>query len=357
MIDAATVAAWQRLGQRQSTSLFMLLTTLLKVHMRRVVGDEEIILGTVSAGRHHPELENQVGLYVNTLALRDAIAADDSFLQALSKVRQTVQDAYAHDLYPFDSVVKDLNLQRQESRNPLFDLMIVMEVPDTEAFKLPGAKVARFEWPFNTSKFDMLLSCGQFRDGRLEIVVEYNTDVYNEDRIERILWHFRELVKGAARAPATPINRLPFLTEEELDKLIWQFNDTKREFPPDRCVVDLFEEHVRATPDKTAVVFGDRKLSYRQLEERANRLAHFLQERGITRDVPVAVYMDRSLDLRRGHARHSQGGRGLLADLLRVSGETHRLHARRRETARAAEPGADGRSAAGNPRADRLPRP
>jgi amino acid adenylation domain-containing protein/non-ribosomal peptide synthase protein (TIGR01720 family) len=282
------------LGKQCGASLFMVLVAALKALLFRYTGQTDIILGSPVAGRENPELEDQIGFYVNTLALRDEVKGEESFLSLLKKVRETTIEAYEHQIYPFDSLVNELKLERDLSRSPFFDVMVLLQTNDPFVPEMVNIKVTEFVQEQTTSKFDMIF---QFVNNGHELMahIEYNTDLFKEDTIRRLSSHFKELVRSLLEDGNRQIRDLNLLPESERKCLLEDFNDTWTDYPREKSIVDLFEEQVERAPDNTAVVFKERKLTYKELNELANRVAHHLRDHyGIRPDERVGIMVDRS---------------------------------------------------------------
>ncbi len=282
------------LGTEQNASFFMVLVAAAKVLLYRYTDQQDIIVGIPVAGRNRADLEDQIGFYVNTLALRDQIRGDIGFVSLLQEIRQNAAEAYSHQIYPFDILVDELKLRRDVSRSPLFDVMLVFRNYDEAVISLEGIEISPFEYDYRISKFDLSFDFAETKDG-LRIGVEYNTDLFRPDRIHRMTQHFRELVNSILTDADQPVSHLNILPEKERSQLLAEFNDTDRDYPRDKTVVDLFEEQVEKTPDNIAVIFEDTQLTYSELNERTNRIAHFLREKyDIQPDDRVGLLAERS---------------------------------------------------------------
>jgi amino acid adenylation domain-containing protein len=229
--------------------------------------------------------------------MRARLEGQPSFKEHLARVRQAALGAYEHQELPFDKLVEELNPPRDLSRNPLFEVSFAMQNVLDEGLQLDGLEVESVRGIFGvTSKFDLTLSLLETRTG-LSGSIEYATDLFDRDRIERMAGHYRVLLEAVVADPECSVAHLPLLTEAERQQLLVQWNDTAREYPRDRCVHQLVEEQVQRSPQAVAVVFGEQRLTYRQLDERANRLAHRLRQLGVGPEVLVAVCLERSLEL------------------------------------------------------------
>ncbi len=295
--DGALTSGLIGLGKKSGTSLFMVLVTCLKALLYRYTEQEDIIVGSPVAGRAHPDLEDQVGFYINSLVLRDEVKAEEPFLSLLEKVRSTVIEAHEHQLYPFDSLVNELNLDRDMSRNPFFDVMVAVQDQEGALPQLAGVKVRELEIDRPTSKFDLTFNFLK-RGPEFQLEMEYNTDLFRDETIGRIAGHFSELVRSVLRDEKQRIIDLNLLTEEEREQLLVTFNDTRRDFPREKNIVDLFEDQAARHPERLALLSGDASLTYRELNERSNEIAHFLRDRfRIEPDEIVGLLSGRSSEM------------------------------------------------------------
>ncbi len=275
-------------------SLFMMLQAFVKVLLNRYTGQTDIILGSPIAGRVHEDLENQIGFYVNTLCLRDTIECDLTFKEILASVKKTCTDAFDNQDYPFDSLVEDLDIKRDISRSPLFDVMVVLQNNETTTVEFDGLNLSPYNTDNTISKFDMTFNFSETGEG-LFCGIEYNTDIYSVDRIKRMVEHLEILILSVLDNPESRIKDLEIIPADEKNLLLNVFNDSKTDYPSDKTIVDLFEEQVRKTPDNIAVVFEDVELTYKELNEKANIVGHYLRNNyDIKPDEFVGVFLDRS---------------------------------------------------------------
>ncbi len=284
----------EKIYQANDSSLFMMLISLVKVLLHRYTSQEDIIIGSPITGRVSMDLENQIGFYVNMLALRDEIKADDPFTQILGRIRKTCLEGYDNQLYPFDRLVDDLHLERDMSRNVLFDVMLVLHNKDEVKREFGGLKISDFEFDVATSLFDLTFTFTEHED-YLETEIEYNTDLFNKARIRRMQTHFEELVRSVIADANQPVCALNILSESERRKILYEFNDTARDYPRDKTLSELVEEQAKKIPDNQAVAYQDVILSYRELNTRANLVAYLLKDNyEIKLEECVGVLMDKS---------------------------------------------------------------
>lgn len=279
------------LNARQA-SLFMGLCAIVKIVLYRYTGQQDLILGTPVAGRGHSDLENQLGFYVNTLALRDNIDPEQSFAELVDQVNATAVAAFDHQLYPFDMLVNDLTIQRDMSRSPVFDVMLALQNNETGIPAVDGLNIEPFvkENHWDISRYDLLFHFGEEADG-LELDLNFNPDLFAETRMQRLGEHVLQLFDSILQQPDCAIARLPMLTTAERQQLA-SFNPVWNDVAGNMTIADVFERQAALTPDNDALVLPEYTLSYQQLNSQANQCAKQLQSLAPERAV-IAVYSER----------------------------------------------------------------
>jgi amino acid adenylation domain-containing protein len=289
--------ALDQLSKKNGCTVFMTLLAAFKVLLHRYSGQEDICVGTPIANRLQQELEGLIGFFVNTLALRTEVNGEASFNDLLHQVKTTTMEAYQNQEAPFEKVVESVAKGRDMSRNPLFQVMFVLrntpEIPDLRLGELEFEGVA---FGHETSLFDLTFFITETGSG-LVCSLEYSTDLYSKQTISRFITHFKVLLSSIIKAPEQAIADLPMLTLEERSQVLLDFNNTETTYRADKSIMDLFEEQVSLNPDKTAVVFEHARLTYYELNERANQLANYLQTKGIKEESLVPVCVSRSLEM------------------------------------------------------------
>nr|WP_295877516.1 non-ribosomal peptide synthetase [uncultured Chitinophaga sp.] len=297
IIGSAATLQLKTIVKEQQATLFMGLLATVKALLYRYTGQTDIIIGSPVAGREHPDLENQIGFYLNTLALRTQFEGGDSFCDLLQQVRTNTLNAYDHQLYPFDDLVDELDLERDMSRSTLFDVMVVLHNTGdpTAATALHGLKVSRYNRADTLiSKFDLSFDFVEFGE-EIQVTLEYNSDLFHRDTILRMAGHLTQLLEAITEQPLLPLPLLQYLGREEEQQLLNVFNKTILPAEDHQTVIGLFEEQAARTPDRTALVFEDRQLTYRELNEQANRFAAFLEAgAGIHANDLAAIRLKRS---------------------------------------------------------------
>jgi amino acid adenylation domain-containing protein len=284
----------QKLSQQEGVTMFMTLLAALQTLLYRYSGQEDILVGSAIAGRNHAELEGLIGFFVNTLVLRSHLGGNPTFRELLAQVRTVALDAYAHSDLPFEKLVEELQPERSLSHHPLFQVMFVLQNAFNQGLQLPEISLTPLELDSCRAKFDLTLELQETAEG-IKGTIEYNTDLFDHATINRMLGHFQTLLVGIVAHPEQKISELPLLTEVEKQQL-QAWNNTQTDYPR-QCIHQLFEAQVESTPDAVAVVFGQQQLTYQQLNQRANQLAHYLQSLGVEPGVLVSIYIERSIDM------------------------------------------------------------
>jgi amino acid adenylation domain-containing protein len=285
------------IGCRHQASLFMTMLASFDVLLARYSGQSEFCVGTPVANRSQPECDSLIGCFVNTVALRVDLTGDPSFLELLAQVRKTVLEAQANQDLPFERLVDALHVPRSLSHTPLYQVMMTLEEEQPELCRLDGLDVVRMKTSTRTSLFDLTLELTAMKDGRLEAVLEYSTDLFAGETIARMAGHFQELLRQIILTPGACVSEFSMLSEDERRQLLLEWNDTASNYPRECCLHQLFEKQTKLTPDAVAVVWNGVSYSYRVLNARANQLARYLRSQDITIESRVALCMERSLEM------------------------------------------------------------
>lgn len=296
VLDEALTAALGDLSRRENATRFMTVLAGFQLLLYRYTGQHDISVGSPVANRERRELEPLIGLFVNTLVFRADLSGEPSFKEFLRRVRETCLDGFAHQDVPFELVVETLKPARERHRHLLFQALFVLQntvrrLPTPSDIALESVEVDT-----QSAQFDVSLYLRE-RDGKLLGYFEYASDLFELSTIERMAGHFVTLLQGIAADPVQSIATLPILGAVEQRRLLIEWNDTEADFPADSCIHDLFEAQVRRTPNAVAVEFEDVQLTYQELNQRANRLAHYLRELGVGTETLVAISLPRSLEV------------------------------------------------------------
>jgi amino acid adenylation domain-containing protein/non-ribosomal peptide synthase protein (TIGR01720 family) len=284
------------LSKRMGVTLFMTLLTAFQTLLYRYTGSDDIVVGTPIANRNQQEIEGLIGFFVNTLVLRTDLSGNPSFEQLLIRVREVSLGAYAHQDLPFEELVEALRPERSLSHSPLFQVMFTLENTPKSCFDLHKLTVSSLAVETPTAKFDLTLSMQDSASGLIG-VWEYNTDLFNADTIARMALHLQTILEAIIANPKAQISKSPMLTEAERQQLLVEWNKTQKEYSQDKCIHQLFEEQVERSPDAVAVVFEGEQLTYRELNARANQLAHYLQALGVEPEKLVGICVERSSEM------------------------------------------------------------
>lgn len=278
-------------------SLFMGLIVSVNTLLYKYSGQEDIILGTPIAGRNHQNLENQIGFYVNTLVLRNTIAPNEDFNALFDVVKQTTLEAYEHQQYPFDRLVDDLEIKRDTSRNPVFDVMVVLQNLEnsTQSNTSRSSETIEQLQEFAPSKFDIEIVFQEEQED-ISFFLNYNTDVYTEAMMCSFMKHYKSLLSKLIETPEKGLSQTRFLAEEEYT-LLSEFNNTTVDYSKELPLLAQFSKIVENTPNATALVFEETSLTYEELDIKTNQLANFLLQKEFATETLIPICFERSLDM------------------------------------------------------------
>ncbi len=292
-LPASLSDSLRRFSGQEGATLYMTLLAAFNVLLGRYSGQEEILVGSNTAGRNHPGSEKLLGYFLNTIVLRTDLTGSPTFRQLLNRVRQTTLDALSNQEAPLDQLVAKLHPQRDVNRNPLFQVLFSLEPQG--AATAPGWDITCIDVETGMTKFELCLVLDDRADGLLCRFV-YNTDLFEAAAIERMARHWSGLLESIVANPGLEIDKLPLLPNEEQQKVLVEWNETTE---PDELslVHEVFEQQAKKTPDAIAVRCGEAKLTYGELNKNADELAEYLMTLGVGRDVPVALCVERSVEM------------------------------------------------------------
>ncbi|MFL6335978.1 MAG: amino acid adenylation domain-containing protein [Pyrinomonadaceae bacterium] len=298
VLPAGLVRRLRRLGRGEGVTLFMMLLAGFDVLLYRHAHQDDIVVGTPVANRSRRELEDLIGFFVNSVAMRIDLSGGPSFLQLLGRVRESALGAYAHQDVPFERLVEELRPERDVSRPPVFQVLFALQnAPTRAAAELPGLLFEALDVEGVTAKFDLSVQTAEAEGGEVYGLVEYNTDLFDAATVRRMFRHYEALLAAAAETPAMSVAELPLLSEGERRQLLVEWNQTATDYPRHLCLHQFFEAQAARTPAATAVVCGGVKLSYEELNGRANRLARHLRGLGVGAESRVGVCLGRSAEM------------------------------------------------------------
>ncbi|MCY8578540.1 amino acid adenylation domain-containing protein, partial [Bacillus haynesii] len=295
-IESETFRKLQHMAKENGVTMYMLLLAGYTALLSKYTGQEDIIVGTPAAGRNHEDIQNLIGMFVNTLAIRNHPEGKKTFRHYLQEVKENTLQAYENQDYPFEELVEKVNIKRDMARNPLFDTMLVYHNTEVKPFAAEGLRSRLVEIKRGISKFDITVTASEAAAG-LRLEVEYSTTLFNKERMERLSEHLISLLEQAADHPDVAINQIDVLTKDERHRVLYDFNRTDGMFCKEKTIPELFEEQVEKMPDHPAVVFGDETISYRELNEKANSLAFTLRQKGVGPDVVAGILTERSIEM------------------------------------------------------------
>jgi amino acid adenylation domain-containing protein len=297
VLRPALTARLKELSREQEATLFMTLLAGFQLLLWRYTGQEDISVGTPVAGRTRRETEGLLGFFVNTLVLRTDLSGGPTFAELLGRVKEVCLGGYQHQELPFEQLVEALQPEREVSRTPLFQVMLVLQNMPLLPVQMSGLKAKTVEVESGTAKFELSLYLREIAEG-LSGIIEYKTELFDPDTIKRFSDHFIRLLENVVADPHQQISQLQMLSEEERHQSVTDWNDTRCDYvQKGECLHELFEEQARQTPDAIAVMYADDHVTYAELNERANQLARLLRRKGVGCESRVGLLLERSIEL------------------------------------------------------------
>ncbi|MDE6019966.1 MAG: amino acid adenylation domain-containing protein, partial [Ruminococcus sp.] len=299
MLDDELSKEIKELVKKSGATEYMVFLAAAMVTLSKYSRQEDIVIGSPISGRTHRDTEEMLGMFVNTLAMRGRPEGNKTFNEFLQEIKETCIKAYENQEYPFEELVEAVGVQRDMSRNPLFDVMLTMQNNEITSINFNNVSVGGVETSENAktvAKFDLSFDIIEI-DGQFLISLEFCTKLYKHSTARLILQHLSEVLKRITDNSNIKLKNVDMLTAEEYRKILVEFNDTQMDYPKNKTIIELFEEQVRNTPDNIALVFNDEKLTYKELNERANILAHKIRELGVEPDDFVGLVTERSAEM------------------------------------------------------------
>lgn len=296
LIDADEAKKIEELSKKLGITPYMILISVYYILLSKYTSQDDIVVGTPVVGRDIAEVQNVIGMFVNTLALRQNIDSKVSFEEFVMQVKENLLNSYKYQTYPFDELVNKLNIKRDTSRNPLFDTMFIYQNNGYKEIELEGAKAEYYTPDTNISKFDLSLEAIPMENG-IKLSFEYATKLFKEEFIENLSVHYINILKAILANTDTKISDIDMLSEDEKHKILYEFNDTKVDFEINKSIAEIFEDQAKNTPNNIAVVFEGEKLTYKELDEKSSTLANYMKERNLTNNDVVCIALNRSLEL------------------------------------------------------------
>ena len=298
-ISAEITEMLQRFTRENNSTTFISLLSTINILFHKYTSDTDIIIGSPVAGRDHADLDDQIGFYVNTLALRNTVNAEENFRSIYKRVKEGTLESFNHQMYPFDSLIENLNIKRDAGRSSVFDVLLVLQNTTTneQTAEIPASKTDTIvDLGETVSKFDIEL---YFREagGQLIFDIAYNTEVYEYHMIEGLMRHYKRILEGVLAQPEIPVGQLTYITQEEEKEVRYDFNATATNYPTDITIVDLIEAQVAQNPEGIALAYEGEEMTFAALNAKANQVAHYLQSINVTTETIVGLCMERSFEM------------------------------------------------------------
>ena len=296
LVPASLTESLKELSQREGATLYMILLAAFQTLLHRYSGQDDIVVGTPIANRNRTEIEGLIGFFVNMLVMRSRLSGELKFSELLAQIRESALEAYAHKDLPFERLVEELQSERDLSRHPLFQVAFALQPQSAFKLELPELQMQLLPYEEKGAKFDLTLLMEETTEG-LFGSLSYSTDLFDDSTAARMLEHLQRMLEAIASNPNQRLADLPMVGEAERQQLLFDWNDTDTEYAREHCVHQLFEAQVDLTPDAIAIGDGGESLSYRDLNLRANQLAHYLRAEGVGPESLVGVMMERSAEM------------------------------------------------------------
>ena len=295
-ISEAITSKLNQLARKTDSTLYVVLLSAYKALLYKYTNNEDIIVGTVFAGRNQPDLQKVVGMFVNTVPIRSYPIGDKSFTAYLKEVKEVFLNAYENQSYQFDDIIKDLNIRRDMGRNPVFDTMFDFQNTGITALEVDNAKFINSDNIPDIAKFDITIGV-QETDGCLKLKLEYCTKLFKRETIERMAEHLKNLLHSVAVNSDISLKSINILTSEEMNKILYEFNNTAECFDKNKTIKELFEMQAERTPDKAAVVYCGVTMTYSELNQKSNQLAKYLSSKFNKENPIIAIMAEPSIEM------------------------------------------------------------
>ncbi|APJ11945.1 non-ribosomal peptide synthetase [Bacillus safensis] len=294
ILPTGVVEQIEAVSRQEGTTVFMTLLAAYQGFLSRYTGQDDILVGSPIANRHYKETEGLIGFFANTLVYRTQFDETSTFRDVLRTVRTKALKAYEHQDVPFEKIVEEVQPERSTSHSPLFQTMFTMQNAfETFDIRMSNRHIENINIHTSVSKFDLTVTVEKQKEGLLT-AFEYNTDLFDKSTVERMANHFKYWLTEITRLPEEPLSNLSLLSKEEQDEIVIEWNQTDADYPKDKVIQDLFDAQVQVNPDAIAVVYEDEEWSYKEVQEQANQLAHYLQKRGVGPESLVGLCVERS---------------------------------------------------------------
>ena len=306
-------AALKELNRREGVTMFMTLLSAFQTLLYRYTAQDDILIGTPMAGRERLETQSLIGFFLNTLVIRARFTDGLTFREVLRQTRESVLEAHENQDLPFEKLVEALRPKRSLSYEPIVQVAFVFVVtPDNHGGKVPELKVEGLSTRNDTTKYDLTLYVQEFADEYL-LDIQYSSELFDDATIARMLRHYEVILREIVVNAEQPVSKLPLLLDSEREQLLTEWNDTRRVYPSNQCLHELFQQQAARIPNAPALICGSEQLTYEELNARANRLAHKLRALGVGPESVVGVFMERSVEMVVVAVRRAQVWRRILA--------------------------------------------
>ncbi|MGM9978309.1 MAG: amino acid adenylation domain-containing protein, partial [Clostridium sp.] len=295
LIDKSIKAKIVELSKKTGTTEYMILLSAFSIMLSKYSRQEDIIIGSPISGRMHKDTEKIIGMFVNSLAIRTKPEKSKKYIDFLKEIKECCIKSYENQEYPFEELVDELNINKDLSRNPLFDVVFTIQKDEERNYKLGDLELSVVGSEYKISKFDITLTAIEY-DETYALNFEYCTDLFNQETMLCMMKHYIDILKQLVNEPEKCIDDIEIATEEEKKSILLDFNKTEEEYPRDKCIQEIFEEMASKYPNKTAVICKDKQISYKELNEKANSIANILRNKGIKPDDFVGIMTERSIE-------------------------------------------------------------
>ncbi len=278
------------------STMFMMILSVYNILLSKLSNQQDVVVGTPVACRDHADLENMIGMFVNTLPLRNEVSGSLSFQEFLTSVQQKTLSCFDNQSYQYEELIDELKVGRNTSRNPLFDVLFSYQNIEKSELEISGLALQSYHNEQTVSKFDLTLTAMEEGE-ELYLNFNYSTALFKEETIERFVGYFKEILSAVISDPSVKLSAIDIMPEAEKQELLYQFNDTTADYPGQETLITLFEKQVRDSPENIALVYNDTELSYQDLNVSANQLARYLRSKGVKAGDVVGLMLDRSIEL------------------------------------------------------------
>jgi iturin family lipopeptide synthetase A len=278
------------------STLFMMVMTIFTIQLSKFSGQEDIVIGIPTIGRKHPDLEEIIGMFVNTLALRHYPGGEKQVQQFIREVKDEILESYQYEDYPFENLVDKVVSDRDLSRNPLFDVMCISQNLEKRTHEYQGNAPTPYGYEEQTTKFDLILGMAENQD-HLRFYLKYRTKLFTKETINRFIYYFRNILTLVLENQEIALSEIEIISEPEKEQIIREFNDTQRDYPHQSTLHELFEEQAKRTPSNLGTIYKDHQITYGEINKKTHQQAVILRERGVDTRQVVALMMERSIEM------------------------------------------------------------